>query len=311
MPWMLLNEPLLDRDPRSANGPDALADGEAGRRVSTAWIMVGGLDRALLQAGIVGRLLEAGPAPLTLIASGFALANAILVASARRDEFERRWEQLRAHRFLATAALGNVRLLGALNGMFDELSSQLAEIAQASNSRADGGPEILAATEDGFSPLPHDSTTTTWRTAVKRSLRYASESAPLLAGAIREGASRARRVLVLGLDRTTQSHPDVDSALRAAAADGVKAMFVTAAAPRRPGLFDYLLPGSGAPERLMREGRSAADRWMLSAGRNGSGRLVQVPLGESGGVGVGSFSEPDGDDGLWASDASDASNWLK
>jgi len=311
MPWMLLNEPLHDRDARSANGRGVLGDGDAEPSESSAWVIVGGLDRALLQAGIIGRLLEGGAQPVALIASGFALANAVLVASARRDEFERRWEQLRAHRFLASAALGNVRLLGALNGMFDELSAQLAEIVQAKAARADGGPVILAATEEGFSPLPHDSTTSTWRAAVKRSLRYSSESAPLIAGAIREGASRASRVLVLGLERTMQSHPDVDSACRAAAADGVKAMFVTAAAPRRAGLFDYLLPGSGAPERLMREGRSAADRWMLGAGRNGSGRPGQVPLGESGAVGGAPFSEPDGEDGLWASDASDASNWLK
>ncbi|HET9061822.1 MAG TPA: hypothetical protein VFO62_00905 [Candidatus Binatia bacterium] len=308
---MLLNEPLRDRDARSANGRGALGDADAGPSESAAWVMVGGLDRALLQAGIIGRLLEGGAQPVTLIASGVALANAVLVASARRDEFERRWEQLRAHRFLASAALGNVRLLGALNGMFDELSAQLAEIVQAKAARADGGPVILAATEEGFSPLPHDCTTSNWRAAVKRSLRYSSESAPLIAGAIREGASRASRVLVLGLERTMQSHPDVDSACRAAAADGVKTMFVTTAAPRRAGLLDYLLPGSGAPERLMREGRSAADRWMLGAGRNGSGRPGQVPLGESGGIGGGPFSEPDGDDGLWTSDASDASNWLK
>jgi hypothetical protein len=311
MPWMLLNEPLRDRDARSANGRGTLGDEDAGQSESSAWIMVGGLDRALLQAGIIGRLLEAGPPPGTLIASGVALANAVLVAGSRRDEFERRWEQLRAHRFLASAALGNVRLLGALNGMFDELSAQLAEIVQAATGRADGGSVILAATEEGFSPLPHDCTTSTWRAAVKRSLRYSSESAPLIAGAIREGASRASRVLVLGLERTMLSHPDVDSALRAAAAADVKAMVVTAAAQQRAGLFDYLLPGSGAPERLMREGRSAADRWMLGAGRTRSRRPGQVPLGESAGVGGGPFSEPDGDDALWDSDASDASNWLK
>jgi hypothetical protein len=272
--------------------------------------VIGGLERALVQAGMIGRLLEAGPRPARIIASGFGVANALLIAGARRETFERRWEHLRASRFLVSAAFGNVRWFGARNGMFDDLAALLAEIAQAKQTRADAGPEILAATEEGFSLLPRDSTASTWRAAVKQSLRYTTESAPLLAGAIREAATHGGGpVLVLGLERTTQNHPDVDAACRAAAAGGVRVTFVTAAAPRRAGLLDYLLPGSGAPERLMHEGRSAADHWMGDAGRNGSSRSGQAPAG---GLGGGEpLSELDGTRGLWTSDASDASNWPK
>jgi hypothetical protein len=297
---MLLTEPrpLHRAGLAERNGAPDQHGAEPGE--GATWIVVGGLERALLQAGIIGRLLEAQPQPVSVIASGFALANAVLVAGAHRETFERRWEQLRASRFLVSAALGSVRLLGALNGMFDDLVTLIAEIAQAKRARDDAGPEILAATEDGFAKLPHDSTTAAWRAAVKRSLRYTSESAPLIAGAIREAATRGGPIWVLGLERTMQSHPDVDAACRAAAADGARVTFVTATAPRKAGLLDYLLPGSGAPERLMNEGRSAADRCMEGVGQNGSSRPGHAPLAGLGATG-----------GLWTRDASDSSNWLK
>lgn len=306
MPWMLLNEPSRERD---AHG-DAGSDAGIGSQRSSVWILIGGLDRAMLQAGIMSRLLETGPPPSALIASGFGLVNALLVSGGRRHGFERRWEQLRASRFLPSAAIGNVRLLGTRNGVFDELSALLAEIAHAKIVRAGDGPQILTATEDGFSSLPDDGTSSLWRAAIKQSLRYTSESPPLIAGAIREAATRGRQVLVLALDRTIQTHPDVVAAIRSVRAEGAEVSFVTAAAVRKPGLLDYLLPGSGAPERLMREGRSAAERWLLAAGGNGSKRPGHVPFSGSGVGGAAGLSEPD-EGGLWTRDASDASNWPK
>jgi hypothetical protein len=309
---MLLSEPRRERDARAGDRENARGGADVEPHEDAVWIMLGGLDRALLQAGIVSRLLEAGRLPTVVIASGFAVTNAVLIAGARRDGFARRWEQLRAGRFLVSAALGNIRVLGALNGMFDDLSALLAELAHARPSGAASEPEVLVATEDGFSSLPHDSATLGWRTAVKRSLRYTSESPPLLAGAIREAATRARCVLVLGLERTMQSHPDVDAAVRATRAEGARVTFVTAAMPRRAGLFDYLLPGSGAPERLMREGCSAAERSIVGVDRNGSSRPGQVPLSGSGGGVAAGFSEPpEAEGGLWSNDANDASNWPK
>ena len=301
MPWMLLSEP-----PRA----DATGNG-AKAREGAVWILIGGLDRALLQAGIVGRLLEAESPPACIIASGFAVANAVLLTGARREMFSRRWEHLRASRFLVSAALGSVRLLGALNGTFDDLAALLAETAQSKTSRANAGPEVLVATEDGFTALPRDGSASAWRAVVKGSLRYASENPPLLAGAIREAAGRGSPVLVLGLERTAQSHPDVDAACRAAGAAGVRVAFVTAASPRKAGLFDYLLPGSGAPERLVYEGRSAAERWMMSAGRNGGSRTGQPPFGGVAAGGDEDFSGSERAGGLWVSDANDTSNWPK
>lgn len=306
MPWMLLSPPFHTDDSRGAEGGAPSAQSSHG---DEAWIMVGALDRALLQAGIISRLLATGPPPVAVIASGFALANALLIFGGRRDGFERRWEQLRASRFLASAAVGGVRVLGALNGIFDELSQLLADIAQ-SRTRTHAGPVILTATQEGFTPLPYDSTTSSWRAAVKQSLRYTSESAPLVAGAIREAATRATHVLVLGSERTMQSHPDVDTAVHAATVDGACVTFLTATAPRRTGLLDYLMPGSGAPERLMREGRAAADRWLRAAKPNGATGPNQVPsagLDSDGGAEFPGSS----DDGLWASDANDSSSWPK
>lgn len=306
---MLLTEPQRASTGEQNGGAHAHG-GEPS--ADAVWILFGGLDRSLVQTGIVGRLLEAGKRPSLLITSGFALANAVLVAGARRTTFDRRWEHLRASRFLASAALGSLRLLGTLNGMFDDLVALLADVAQHRETGADGGPEILVATEEGFAELPLDSTTSTWRAAVKGSLRYTSESAPLVAGAIREGAGRRRGpIVVLGLERTMQSHPDVDAARRAAGADGVRVTFITATPRQKAGLLDYLLTGSGTPERLIRDGRTAAERWMSGVGGNGTGRSGQLPAGGLAGADGAALSEPDESVRLWTSDASDSSNCLK
>jgi hypothetical protein len=314
MPWMLLTEPPDERrSARRGHDGESDDDHDIGLREGEVWIMVGGLDRALLQAGMVGRLLETGAPPAAIIASGFALANAVLVAGARTESFDRRWEQLRAHRFLVSAALGSVRLFGALNGVFDDLVALLGDTVQGRKSRAGSGPEILVASEDGFSKLEHDCTTASWRGALKRSLRYTNESAPLVAGAICEASVSGGPILVLGLERTMQSHPDVEAACRAAAADGARVRFLTAAVPPRTGLLGYLLPGSGAPERLMNEGRQAAERWIDGMSANGSRRTGQgqAPPAAPGSSDGDALSEPDGTGGLWTSDASDPSNWLK
>jgi len=98
---MLLPEPARPTDARSRELGDSI------------WVMVGGLASALQQAGVAAALLETTARPRCIFAAGFSVANALLVADGDPARFERGWEQLRARRFIATAALGSYRLLAA------------------------------------------------------------------------------------------------------------------------------------------------------------------------------------------------------
>ena len=304
---MLLREPVA---------PERESVRELG---DATWVMVGGLAAALQQAGIVSLLLDRAPRPRCIFAAGVSVANAVLAAGGDHGHFERGWEQLRARRFVVTAALRGYRLLAAGDGLLEELAGKLSELGLAmSNGRAIEETPVHVATDDGFGVLPAEHRTTEWRAAVKATLRHGEASAPLVANALREAASEAPRVLVLGTDRTLQAHPDVESACRAADARGVRVEFLTASTDALPSLVQYALPGSGAAERLVMSGRVAAEAWLdagiARASTDGvrAAATPEAPAQAPGGGGVGAA----GDDeslarGAWRSEASDSSSWPK
>jgi hypothetical protein len=281
--------------------------------------MVGGLAGALQQAGVAALLLETTARPRCIFAAGFSVANALLVADGDSARFERGWEQLRARRFIATAALGSYRLLAATDGFLDDLSTKLADLGAVGTSETRPEEEssaIHVAGEDGFVALPFKPTAPGWRAAIKAALRRSKASAPLVAAAIREASSVAPRILVLGVDRPLQTHPDVDAARRLALSAGAVVDFVTTPPEDAPGLLDYLLPGSGAPERLVSGGRAAAESWLrATAVESGSNHARQSPAVAPGAALDGSSADGGGVDstvrGEWRSDFNEASSWEK
>jgi hypothetical protein len=78
-------------------------------------------------------------------------------------------------------------------------------------------------------------------------------------------------VIVLGADRPLQTHPDVDAARRLAESAGVDVQFITASSIETPSLLEFLLPGSGAAERLVSSGRAAGEAWLRRARRQVEG----------------------------------------
>jgi hypothetical protein len=308
--------------------PPPLPDAVSRELGDLVWVMVGGLASALQQAGVAAVLLETSSRPRCIFAAGFSVANALLAAEGDPAHFERGWEHLRARRFVATAALGSYRLLAAADGFLDELSTKLATLSgpatsghRGSTSANGNRPErsaVRVAGEDGFVALPPDPIAPGWRSAVKSALRRSRTSAPLVAAAIREAASVAPHILVLGVDRPLQTHPDVDAARRLAHSAGAEVDFVTTPPEDAPGLLDYLLPGSGAPERLVTGGRAAAEAWLRArAVENPSSDPIRqrqpavagnAPLdgNQADGGGVDSAAR-----GAWRRDLSEASSWEK
>ena len=78
-------------------------------------------------------------------------------------------------------------------------------------------------------------------------------------------------MVVLGADRPLQTHPDVDAARRLAESAGIDVQFITAASIETPSLLEFLLPGSGAAERLVSSGRAAGEAWLERARRQVEG----------------------------------------
>ncbi len=280
--------------------------------------MVGGLAGALQQAGVAALLLETIARPRCIFAAGFSVANALLVADGDSARFERGWEQLRARRFIATAALGSYRLLAAADGFLDDLSTKLADLGAVgmSGTRPEESSAIHVTGEDGFVALPPEPTAPGWRAAIKATLRCSKASAPLVASAIREASSVAPRILILGVDRPLQTHPDVDAARRLALSAGAVVDFVTTPPEDAPGLLDYLLPGSGAPERLVSGGRAAAESWLrATAVESRSNHARQSPAVAADPALDGSSADGGGVDstvgGAWRSDFNEASSWEK
>ena len=256
---------MLLREPPRAPAKTEPALGDA------AWIVVGDLAAALQQSGIVAALLAVEPRPRWIFASGLSVANALLAARGGATRFERGWEELRARRFVPQSALGSYRLLVAAEGFLDEVSRKVGELGHASsNGKPVEVSAIHVAGDEGFLPLPSEPSAPGWRSAVKTAFRQ-SGSAPLLAAALRSAAQLAPRVIVLGADRPLQTHPDVDAARRLAAAAGIEVEFVTSSAIETPSLLEFLLPGSGAAERLVSSGRAAGEAWLRQARNHADG----------------------------------------
>lgn len=311
---MLLAEPARESDRRSRELGDSV------------WVTVGGLASALQQSGVAAVLLESAARPRCIFAAGLSVANALLAADGEPAHFERGWEQLRARRFVATAALGSYRLLAAADGFLDELTTKLALLAGL-GLPLHGGPvsangarpersAVRVAGDEGFVELPIEPTAPGWRSAVKSALRRSKTSAPLVAAAIREAATVAPRILILGVDRPLQTHPDVDAARRLALSAGAEADFVTVPPEDAPSLLDYLLPGSGAPERLVSGGRTAAEAWLRTRAFEKRGDHARQSAAVAGSAPLdGDQAEGGGVDsavrGAWRRDFNEASSWEK
>lgn len=258
-----------DSDARSQARGAADRPGPA-HDAASAWVLLGGLDRTLVQAGMVCELLEARRRVDVIVAAGLTAVNAVLASTGAPHTFARNWEALRARRFLPSSALGSSRVF-ARRGWVDRLLDALADTVHSNTDRGRDRSACHVAIDDGFERLPTDTSDPHWRALLRQTLRYAAAPPPLLAAAIGEAAGMAADVIVLGAERTSQTHPDVEAAIRAAKHSGVAVEFVTSPGQRQVGVLQYLLPGSGAPERLHRDGRGAASRWLRARLADSSG----------------------------------------
>jgi hypothetical protein len=245
----------------TAAGHSRAGAASAATAARDAWILFGDVERALLQAGMLDVLIGVLPEPSRIYASGIAVANALLAVSGERDGIMRGWESLRSAHFLIPAALMRVPTLAHSTALASQLESILSRTILKAGlpSRR---PALLAVTSNGFEQPAGPSgvlLTARLRETLSRDDNVADSIATTISVAAGTGVER---IYVFGLDPRLRGHPLVAAAMRAVSAAPPDLTFIGMDSSDTPGALSYLLPGSGGPDRLVRDGRLAARRWL-------------------------------------------------
>jgi len=268
MAWMLLKPGEVPRAPLEAHASTRTGSDEPHAAGEDAWILLGGLDAALFQSGVVSVWLSEIEPPHVLVGGGMAAFNAVFARLGGALAFRVAWERVRSGHMLANAAIARVPLLGiARNGEADPL-----DIARLLARLPNGaGPlhaiEVHLLAHDGF--VDATSARDQELAGIIEESLHAAVTAQTWAAAIEAAIGRgARRVLVPGIEERSIAERDVAHALESAHAHGVEISFLPLTTRQRPGIVGYVLPGLGRADRLWSDGKRSALRWLaaLSAG---------------------------------------------
>src|SRR5688572_6826 len=261
MAWMLLTPDAAERagsrQTRSRTPHDERSGG------ADAWILIGDLDAALFQAGVLSIWLEATTAPRALFGGAMSALNAVFAHRGDPLAFRIAWERVRAAHVLADAAVARLPLLrAARNGNSLDIGRLLAR--GPGSHAGTPGIELHLLVADGFV----DATATrepVLAGLVDESLHERATPdawANALDAAVVAGATR---VLVPGIEEAAIADRAVGRALQNAKSQDVEVSFLTLATRQRPGVIGYVLPGLGRADRLWNEGRKIAMRWLAGA----------------------------------------------
>jgi len=227
-----------------------------------AWIMHGDISRALYQAGLAEVLLEKIGPPAVVYSGGTSTLNALMLANGSSEELARGWEKLRAQHILFDTALEHAPLL-APRGRETSRLVGFVENALGYGDTDQPLVELQMFCGEHYSALPGGSAQPGSMGVATASLTEQNSGAWPWERAIRHLlASRVERVLLLGVDDAVSRSLELEQAMHTASERNIKVSVIGFDSGERPGLLDYLLPGSGSPERLMRDGREAALSWI-------------------------------------------------
>lgn len=256
------------------------ADGGAESRLpqaiagsTNAWVLVGPLESALFQVGAVDVLLGALPPPAAVYAAGFSAAIALLLADSRDAmRFRQNWEALRASHLLSIAVVARTPFLRPLLGgpnllasRLDSLAFRLKALGTDRNARsvepqiaielmAAAGFETLEARHDPMHRSSLLSQTLAWGSAAQEAVGLAIE---------RASSDHDGEIIVIGapveeIEAVEREPLDPRQDRRALS------LLPRGSLPALR-LAEVMIAGSGAVERRIQEGRSAAQRWLGSA----------------------------------------------
>ena len=252
--WMLL-KPTEIVHPRSHTPqPERTEAGDA-------WILLGGLDTALYQAGILEVVIDVLRRPAIIYGGGVCAINAVLARGRAAIEFRRGWEMLRSHHLLASFALAAHPILRSMRNGRDDSEDALKAIASASG--ADRSIALSLLTEGRY----RDAATANGVDfgALVEAVGHKHLAPHALSSALDAALGRAHdRIYLLGIDEELLAGQDV--VCTPTGGDERRVDTIVRAGGRRSSVFGYLLPALGAPDRLMAAGRAAAREWVHSRG---------------------------------------------
>jgi hypothetical protein len=232
--------------------------------------LLGDLDAALYQSGVVAVWLEKLGAPHEIFAGGFSALNAVLAREHDPLAFRIGWERVRAAHVLADAAVQDSRLLRYVrNGRHEPidvgrlLSRTVLRTEGAALNLLVGGVFVDATFGAGQSV----------GSLIEETLRLVPSASALAAAIDTAVVHGCTRILVPGVEERRIGQREVARAIEDARTHGAEVVFLPLSTRQRPGVLGYLLPGLGRADRLLRDGRRAALRWLQpssdAAGKTG------------------------------------------
>lgn len=233
----------------------------ATRKPREAWILHGDLAAALYQAGLIDTLARRRGLPAAIYAGGFSTLNAVLLACGGAAAVARGWEELRNKRLLFDEAVRQIPLLTALVGTgnrAERFVSKLLDDDALAKSEID---VHLSAGNLYFSP-PSRTGGTKVKALAMAALAEKTASVRTWAKGIEEArGAGATSILLVGPPRGLERELRQQLAERGNG-HGVRLETIPYETGEHPRPLDFLLPGSGVPERLIQDGQRVADAWL-------------------------------------------------
>ncbi|MFQ5352414.1 MAG: hypothetical protein ACE5D3_04995 [Candidatus Binatia bacterium] len=224
--------------------------------------MHGDIAHALYQSGMLEVLLERVGAPPLVYSGGTSAINALLMCSGSVASLRQGWEELRKQHLLFETAIEQAPLLRPVINGHNTLTFFVD--SQLSQHRFDAATvNLLLMCGDRYLSVPSSGRTSDTRTVALTSLaQHDTGPWPWIRAIEHAATSGVDRILMLGLEDTIARSADLLRATERAREQRVEIDALGFDSAEKPGLLDFLLPGSGTPERLMRDGREAALCWV-------------------------------------------------
>ena len=226
------------------------------------WILLGGLETALYQAGFLDVLLERQPAPRVIYGGGVAAINAVLAAQHDPRALRRGWERLRGRRFLALEAIQRAPWMRVLGNGHDRLNGALQLLVRGAGREATASSDVWLLTAGSFVEAMCTGRHVPPLASIDTALHSREITGHALATALNAAPAHGVTRIVAIVDEPLVGGREAGHALEETSARGIETALIPFVLDRRTSLVSYLLPGSGAADRMVAAGRARARAWL-------------------------------------------------
>ncbi len=214
--------------------------------------MHGDLVQSLYQAGALSVLARGLPQPQAVFAGGFAAINACLLCAGGAKAIERGWEKLRSSRLLFDSGLQGLPVVAAMLGAHTDLEDVLGQAVDFEAVCASPVELHLSAGNVYFSAELIESAQHA-RALTVAAIQESSHGEGVWNKAMEEAAGFGPgSALLVGVPETVEAPAEIS----------IPTARINYQTHERPRMLELILPGCGVVERLINDGRRAAERWL-------------------------------------------------